>query len=121
MSLSAFVGSSADPTLPPPRQENKLKSIVTVPDGYAVVVGGLEIGKVSKARSQVPLLGDIPILGWFFGNRSADESRSRFFVFLRCSVQRSQTFEDLRYLGEKDLKAAGVEDGWPRLEPRWIR
>lgn len=121
VSLSAFVGTSADPTLPPPRQENKLKSIVTVPDGYAVVVGGLEIGKESKARSSVPVLGDIPILGWFFGNRSADESRSRFFVFLRCSVQRSQTFEDLRYLGEKDLKAAGIEDGWPRLEPRWIR
>ena len=121
VSLSAFVGTSADPTLPPPRQENKLKSIVTVPDGYAVVVGGLEIGKESKARSQVPVLGDIPILGWFFGNRTRDESRSRFFVFLRCSVQRSQSFEELRYLGEKDLKAAGIDDGWPRLEPRWIR
>ena len=69
----------------------------------------------------MPLLSDIPILGWFFGNRSADESKTRFFVFLRCSVQRSQTFEDLRYLSEKDLDAAGIDDGWPKLEPRWIR
>jgi len=42
VSVSTFVGEPADPALPPPRQENQLQSIVTVPDGYTVVVGGLE-------------------------------------------------------------------------------
>jgi len=121
VSLSTFVGTSADPNLPPPRQENRLQSVVTVPDGYAVVVGGLEIERQSDSKSQVPLFGDIPILGALFGSRTKDEGRSRFFVFLRCTVERSQSFEALRYLGEKDFQAAGIEDGWPRMEPRWIR
>jgi len=121
VSLSAFVGTSADPNLPPPRQENRLQSIVTVPDGYAVVVGGLEIARDTESRSQVPFLGDLPLIGPLFGSRTLDEGRSRFFVFLRCTVERSQSFEALRYLGEKDFQAAGIEDGWPRMEPRWIR
>jgi len=121
ISLSAFVGTSADPNLPPPRQENRLQSVVTVPDGFAVVVGGLEIERESTSKSQVPFLGDMPLIGALFGNRTDDENRSRFFVFLRCTVERSQSLEALRYLGEKDFQAAGIEDGWPRLEPRWIK
>ena len=29
----AFIGDSVDPALPPPRQEQSLKSIATIPDG----------------------------------------------------------------------------------------
>ncbi len=121
IAISSFVGAAADPALPPPRQENRLKSMVTVPDGYAVVIGGLEVASEAKARSSVPILGDIPLLGALFSNQSKTDNKSRFFVFLRCTVQRSQTYEDLRYFGEKDMAKAGVDDGWPKLEPRWIR
>ena len=120
VSLSAFVGA-ATATLPPPRQENSLKSLVTVPDGYAIVVGGLEVKMESEGRTQVPILGDIPLIGALFGTRTKSEDRARFFVFIRCSVQRSQTFEDLRYVSAPALEAAGVDDGWPKVEPRWIK
>ncbi len=108
-------------TLPPPRQENKLQSTVSVPDGYTVVVGGLEVESKSKATSEVPLLGRIPLLGALFSDQSRSESKTRFFVFIRTSVMRSATFEDLRFASTQDLAAAKVEDGWPRLEPRLIR
>lgn len=121
IAISSFVGSPSDPSLPPPKQENRLKSMVTVPDGYAVVIGGLEVATDGHTRTSVPLLGGIPIIGALFSNQSRNEDRSRFFVFLRCSVQSSQSFEDLRYVGEKDMRKAGVEDDWPRLEPRWMR
>jgi hypothetical protein len=42
-------------------------------------------------------------------------------VFLRTTVLRSQSFEDLRYVSEKQLAAAGVDDGWPRVKARVIR
>jgi general secretion pathway protein D len=121
VSLSSFVGAAASPNLPPPRQEQKLASIATVPDGYTVVLGGLEIETEADARSQVPLLGDIPIVGALFRNRSTRREKSRFFVFIRASVMRSQGFADLRYKSGDDLQVAGVDDGWPVLEPRIIR
>jgi len=121
VSLSTFVGDSADPTLPPPRQETKLSSEATVPDGYTVVLGGLEVETETNAESRVPFLGSIPILGNLFKSQSKTTTRSRFFVFLRCSVLRSSTFEDLRYLSAPVMAAAGIDDDLPVVEPRIIR
>ena len=121
VTLSTFVGDSADPTLPPPRQQNKLGSVATVPDGYAVVVGGLEIESETEAASRVPILGSIPLVGALFRSTSTTRQKSRFFVFLRCSVLRDARYEDLRYASAPALAAAGVEDGLPVVEPRVIR
>jgi general secretion pathway protein D len=121
VSLSAFVGDSSDPTLPPPRQENKLASVATVPDGYTVVVGGLEVETETDAESRIPILGRIPVLGNLFKSQSATKTKSRFFVFLRCSVLRSAAFEDLRYVSAPALSLAGVSDDLPVVEPRLIR
>ena len=121
VSLSSFVGTSSAPSLPPPRQENRLASVATIPDGYTVVVGGLEIETETDGASKVPLLGWIPVVGRLFESRSRSKVRSRFFVFIRCSVLRSQTFEDLRYVSGIELDKVDLEDGWPTLQPRIIR
>lgn len=121
ISISAFVGSPPSPELPPPRQENRLKSIVTIPDGFTVVVGGLEIGSESNVSSQVPLLGRLPLIGALFANRTATDNKSRFFVFLRATVLRDDRFEDLKHLSVLDLATAKIDDGWPVLAPRVIR
>ena len=121
ISLSTFVGTSADPNLPPPRQQNRLQAVATVPDGHTVVVGGLEIESQSDGESRVPLLGSIPWLGSLFKDRSVSSDKSRFFVFMRCTVLRSRSFEDLRYVSQPVMAAAGIEDGWPVLEPRVMR
>jgi hypothetical protein len=34
---------------------------------------------------------------------------------------REESFEDLRYFTAPELAAAGVDDGFPRLEPRVMR
>jgi len=121
VSISAFVGEPADPALPPPRQENRLQSVATVPDGYTVVVGGLEVDGDFEGASRVPWLGSVPLLGKLFESRSKSRSKNRFYVFLRCSVLRNGSFEDLRWLTARELHAAELDDGWPVLEPRVIR
>jgi len=121
VSLSTFVGDSADPNLPPPRQETKLASQATVPDGYTVVLGGLEVETETDAETRVPILGSIPILGALFKSQSKTSQQSRFYVFLRCSVLRSAAFEDLRYLSAPALAEADLDDGIPVVEPRVIR
>src|SRR5690606_1357216 len=105
----------------PPRLETRLKSTATIPDGFVVSVGGLGIENEGEGRSQVPLLGDIPLLGELFGTREKTSNQARFYVFLRASVMRSATFEDLKYASGRELSAAQVDDGFPRLEPRIIR
>ncbi len=121
VTLSSFVGESADPSLPPPRQENRLQSVATIPDGYVVALGGIEVTSQSKGVSQVPGLASIPIVGELFKNRSRTENRSRFYIFIRPSVLRRLDFEDLRYLSEAPIDATGIDDGWPKVEPRVIR
>lgn len=121
VTLSSFVGESTDPSLPPPRQENRLQSVATVPDGYVVVLGGIEVTNQSSGRSQVPGLGGIPIFGELFRNRSKLASRNRFYIFIRPSVLRRLDFEDLRYVSEGATSDAGIDDGWPTVEPRLIR
>jgi type II secretory pathway component GspD/PulD (secretin) len=121
ISISAFVGSAPSPELPPPRQENKLKSIVTIPDGFTVAVGGLAIETESDASSHLPLLGRIPIIGSLFATKTDTDNKSRFFIFLRASILRDQNFEDLRHFSVPDLARAKLDDNWPVLEPRVIR
>lgn len=121
VSLSTFVGTSQDPSLPPPRQQNNIQSVVTIPDGYTIAVGGLEIEEESEGESKVPILGDIPILGEVFKSRTKSTSRARFYVFIRASILRQNDFEDLKYLSDRDAVAMEIDDGWPDVEPRIIR
>ena len=98
-----------------------LQSVVSLPDGFTIVVGGLEVETESEAVSRVPLLGSIPFLGHLFRNQSKSTTKNRFFVFIRCTVLRRSNFEDLKYLSEGSLDEAGLDDSWPRMEPRIIR
>lgn len=121
VSISNFVGAPPSPTLPPPRQQNKVQSIVTIPDGFTVVVGGLQIETDTRETSMVPWLGDIPIIGELFKSRSNLKSTTKLFVFLRADVMRGAGFELLKHLSTRDVEANGVDDGTPRMEPRFIR
>jgi general secretion pathway protein D len=86
-----------------------------------VALGGLSVESETEARSQVPILGDIPILGALFQSTHKGTTKTRFFVFIRASVLRAPQFEDLKYLSDREALAAGVDTGWPELEPRVIR
>jgi type II secretory pathway component GspD/PulD (secretin) len=121
ISLSAFVGAAANASLPPPRQENKVQSAASLPDGHTVVVGGIELNSEGKATNQVPGFARIPLIGELFKNRSNTNSRNRFFVFIRANILRHRSFEDLKYLSEVAAGHVAVEDGWPVVEPRVIR
>ena len=119
--LSSFVGNPSGAGLPPPKQENSVDSVATIPDGHTVVVGGLELITNSEGTSQVPLIGRIPLLGELFKDRSRNSGRTRFFVFLRATVLRSNQLDDLKYLSLQGAKAMGVHDGFPEVRPRVIR
>jgi general secretion pathway protein D len=121
--LSSFVGESANANLPPPKQTNNVSSSVTLPDGFTIAVGGLDLTTQGESEDRVPLISSIPLVGELFKNRSKSSGNSKFYVFLRADVLRRTDFEDLKYLS--GIKAgpheAGIDDGFPELQPVWIK
>lgn len=121
ISLSSFVGAAASPNVPPPRQQNSVQSVATIPDGYTVVVGGLELTNSGDGKSQIPIVGDIPLVGDLFKNQSKNGGRQRFFVFLRANVLRNTSHEDLKFISDQVAQQTMIPADWPSVEPRIIR
>jgi general secretion pathway protein D len=121
VSISAFVGTSTSPSLPPPRQQDKIQSSVTIPEGYTIVVGGLEIQSDTNGSSRLPWLADIPLLGHLFESTTSQTTRSKLFVFLRADVMRGESFEFLKYLSDEARGAGELDDGCPTVQPRMVR
>ncbi|HSU66060.1 MAG TPA: secretin N-terminal domain-containing protein, partial [Tepidisphaeraceae bacterium] len=73
--LSNFTGAAQN-GLPPPSQKNAVDSSVTIPDGYTIVVGGLTTKNFAASTQTIPIIGDIPILKYLFGNHNQTDSDS---------------------------------------------
>jgi general secretion pathway protein D len=121
VSLSAFIGEATSEGLPPPSQNTSISSVATIPDGYAIVVGGLELLTNSDADTKTPLLGDIPILGNLFKSQTESLSTTKFYLFIRASVLRSPAFERLKYISDRAIEESDADLGWPTVKPRIIR
>jgi len=66
----------------PTIQQRRLSSTVAVPNGSTIALGGLIRSTVSRTDSGVPILKDIPLLGYAFKNGGLVERRSEMIVLL---------------------------------------
>ena len=57
---------NSDRKMPPDLNRRQLSSVVTVKDGNRIILGGLINTSNSISSDKVPLLGDIPVLGYLF-------------------------------------------------------
>ncbi len=55
---------------------------VVVKDRETVVIGGLIRDNVTSSISKVPLLGDIPLLGWFFKFKTTKVEKTNLMIFI---------------------------------------
>lgn len=62
---------------------------VLLRSNQTAVLGGLMTDNDSETVTQLPLLGDIPVLGWLFKNRSKAHNRSSLIVFVTPQIIRS--------------------------------
>jgi len=58
------------------------KTSVVVKDKETVVIGGLIQDSEQETVSKVPLLGDIPLLGWFFKSKNKTRSKTNLVILL---------------------------------------
>jgi len=73
---------SIDPIKGPTTSKRQVKTTVVVPDQQTVVIGGLIKDNTTITENKVPVLGDIPVLGFFFKYKSSRVAKSNLLVFL---------------------------------------
>jgi general secretion pathway protein D len=74
--------------------KRSIESNVLVDDGQVVVLGGLLSDEYNASSSQVPGLGDIPVLGALFRSESRERKKTNLMVFLRPVVLRDAIATD---------------------------
>ncbi|MCR5496788.1 MAG: secretin and TonB N-terminal domain-containing protein [Paludibacteraceae bacterium] len=71
----------------PPGSENKtFSSIMRVRNEEMILLGGLEENVSSNTGSGLPLLSRIPVIKWFFSNRSKKKEDSQLNIFIRPTI-----------------------------------
>jgi type IV pilus assembly protein PilQ len=82
--LIAFTGTSV-----PIINKRKAETQVLVREGDRLVIGGVTQNVQQKTVRKVPLMGDIPILGWLFKQREDFETGRELVVFMTPSILRT--------------------------------
>jgi general secretion pathway protein D len=91
-----------DPELGPTWTERKLKTQVVVRDQQSVVIGGLIQEKDIYGASKVPLLGDIPILGYLFKYSTKTKVKTNLLLLLTPYIIKDQL--DLEAIRERKVR-----------------
>lgn len=87
--VSSVVPTTTSGIDSPTIQQRRIATKVLVNDGESIALGGLIQENNSLTRSQIPILGDIPILGNAFKNKTDTITRTELIIFIRPSVIRN--------------------------------
>jgi general secretion pathway protein D len=66
----------------PSTSKRSASTTVVVKDRQTMAIGGLIRDNVTSSTSKVPLLGDIPILGWLFKSKTTRVEKTNLMIFI---------------------------------------
>jgi general secretion pathway protein D len=93
-------------TMPPDLSRRQISSVVSVQDGSRIVLGGLINRKSTNTTTKVPLLGDIPVLGYMFKQEGLSEKVEELVIIIEPHIIK------------KDGSNIGLSDlGYSRISP----
>ncbi len=64
----------------------KVSTEVLVENGGTVVIGGVFTQDIADTTQKVPLLGDVPIVGWLFKNNVKSDNRNELLIFITPKI-----------------------------------
>lgn len=73
----------------PSINSRKVNTQVLVDNGGTVVIGGIYTKDYSTSNVGVPLLRDIPILGWLFKSQTVTDNKSELLIFISPKIMKS--------------------------------
>jgi len=109
----------------PPIDTQSIQTLLSVPSGQTMVMGGLIQDNRSNGTSGLPLLNRIPVLGGLFGNQKLSNDRSELVLFVTPrtvsdSNDIARTIEDLRRRMETLDRQFPATPNWPASPPSVI-
>ncbi len=78
------------------------QTTVVVGDSDTVVLGGLIRDKQADTVNKIPILGDIPLLGWLFKSKITSVEKSNLLIFMTPHIVRQ--YEKIRAILDRKLK-----------------
>lgn len=75
-SVTRLVESASTGNSYPEVRESTLTTIARIPDGHSLIVGGFFQEAEIQNENKVPLLGDIPLVSFFFKSKSTSKEQS---------------------------------------------
>jgi general secretion pathway protein D len=74
----------------------KISTTVIANNHQIIVLGGLISDQISETKEKVPLLGDIPLLGYLFRYASTSKQKQDLMVFLQPTILRTREETGIR-------------------------
>jgi type IV pilus assembly protein PilQ len=99
---TALAARAAD--LPPSSLSTEATTNVLVKDGRTIVIGGLFRESTATSRSQIPVLGSIPVLGNLFRKKADNTVREEIIILLTPHIVKDD--EAYAKLSEKEARDA---------------
>ena len=93
--------------------KREISATVAVQDRSTIVLGGLVRKSKNQSATKIPILGDIPLLGWLFSSHNNSEARSELVVLLTPYVL--TTPEEAQREAKRIYEASDSKNTeWPR-------
>lgn len=103
---------------------SEAETTIMVKNGTTIMIAGLKRDKREKEVQKVPLLGDVPLLGYLFRNTKDEATKTELVIFITPKiVSGEETLEYESVTKDKDiariqaLALAKQEQGLPRTDP----
>ncbi len=99
----------------PTTTKRSTKTSVVVKDSQTVVIGGLMEEREDVRINKIPILGDIPVLGWLFKNKSRQKTKTNLLVFLTPHIVK-EAEQLMKLSNDKRTEFAKNEDRFKQGE-----
>jgi general secretion pathway protein D len=119
----SIAGTTTTPCESPPINTRSIQTLLAVPTGQTMVMGGLILEDKENASKGLPLLSRIPIFGGLFGSQELKNNRTELVMFITPRVVENESdirriIDDLRRRMETLDGVFPIKNMAPAAAPR---
>jgi Type II secretory pathway, component PulD len=99
---SVNVGNGASPNIYPIVNESHLANLARLPAGYSLILGGFINESKTEQRNKVPVLGDIPLVGYAFRSKNYIKERTNLVFIITPTAYDANSPQQAVGINEKN-------------------
>jgi len=118
-SLTVTQGTTSIPYTIPVIDKRTASTKVVVKNGQTLIIGGLIKEKITKGETKVPLLGDMPFLGYLFKSKKDTVDKTELLIFISPTIIAPENFARMRKNKQFNL-GESFDEGKQKQEGRLL-